>query len=336
MSVTIFRRALAASALAGCCALAGCSAAPAAAPAAASYPAPAAAPAAASYPAPVLRSSAPASRAAAIPVSVTRTNPQSPKPVLPRVSIIRVRTADGALVTVATFLGPVLYVLHDGSADPGPVAGLRAGPAVTGAERTRLLAAFNGGFKLSAGVGGYVQEGHVISPLRRGLASLVIDRSGRARIGVWGSGVPAPGEAIYSVRQNLPPLVLDARPTAASADWGLWGATLGGGAYVARSAIGQNAAGDLMFAASMSALPADLAAVLASHGARIAMELDINPEWVQLDVARRPGGPLTAEVPGQDRPADQYLVGWTRDFFAVVASPSGPAAAPPRLEHLRP
>ena len=39
------------------------------------------------------------------------------------------RTADGALVTVATFLGPVRYVLHDGSADPGPVAGLRAGPA---------------------------------------------------------------------------------------------------------------------------------------------------------------------------------------------------------------
>jgi hypothetical protein len=73
---------------------------------------------------------------------------------------------------------------------------------------------------------GYMQEGHVISPLRRGLASLVIDRSGQARIGVWGSGVPAPGEAVYSVRQNLPPLVLDGRPTVASADWGLWGATL--------------------------------------------------------------------------------------------------------------
>jgi hypothetical protein len=24
-------------------------------------------------------------------------------------------------------------------------------------------------------------------------------------------------------------------------------------------------------------------------------------------------------VPGQIRPADQYLVGWTRDFVAVVA-----------------
>jgi hypothetical protein len=252
------------------------------------------------------------------------------------VSISRVRTRDGALVTVATFLGPVRYVLHDGSADPGPVAGLRAGPAVTGAERSRLLAAFNGGFRLAAGVGGYMQEGRVLSPLRPGLASLVIDRSGQARIGVWDRGVPAPGEGAYSVRQNLPPLVLHGRPTAASADWGLWGATLGGGAYVARSAVGQDAAGDLIYAASMSAVPADLASVLASHGARIAMELDINPAWVQLDVAHRAGGPLIAGVPGQVRPADQYLVGWSRDFVTVVAAPGGPAAAPPRLEYLRP
>jgi hypothetical protein len=37
------------------------------------------------------------------------------------------------------------------------------------------------------------------------------------------------------------------------------------------------------------------------------------------DTATRPGGPVTAAVPGQIRPADQYLVGWTRDFVAVVA-----------------
>ena len=183
------------------------------------------------------------------------------------------------------------------------------GRLVTGAERRQLLAAFNGGFKLAAGAGGYLQEGHVISPLRPGFASLVIDRSGRARIGVWGDGTPAPGEAVYSVRQNLQPLVLDGKPTAAAYDWGLWGATLGGGAYVARSALGQDAAGDLIYAASMSAVPADLAQVLARSGARIAMELDINPAWVQLDAAARPGGrpprrglrpvPLSRPVPGR-------------------------------------
>jgi hypothetical protein len=317
MSVSIARNTqVAAGLLAVCCALAGCGGSPA--------------------PHPQV-TKAKASPSAAIPATVTRNSLQSPKPPPPpRVSIARVRTADGALVTVATFLGPVRYVLHVGSGDPGPVAGLRAGPAVTGAERAGLLAAFNGGFKLAAGVGGYMQEGHVISPLRPGYASLVIDRSGQARIGVWGRGVPVPGEAVYSVRQNLAPLVLDGRPTAASADWGLWGATLGGGAYVARSAVGQDAAGDLIYAASMSAVPADLASVLAARGARIAMELDINPEWVQLDVARRPGGPLAAEVPGQYRPAGQYLVGWSRDFFTVVAATAGSPAAPPRQANLRP
>jgi hypothetical protein len=56
------------------------------------------------------------------------------------------------------------------------------------------------------------------------------------------------------------------------------------------------------------------------------MELDINPEWVQLDVAGSPGGPLRAAIPGQHRPAGQYLTGWTRDFIAVLA----PLVSPPR------
>jgi hypothetical protein len=103
----------------------------------------------------------------------------------------------------------------------------------------------------------------------------------------------------------------------------VWGATLGGGEYVARSALGQTAAGDLVYAASMSSTPADLAFVLAYAGARIAMELDINPEWVQLDLASHPGGPLRAALHGQYRPAGQFLVGWARDFIAVVA-PAGP------------
>jgi hypothetical protein len=246
-----------------------------------------------------------------------------PRPAPPRVTVTRARMGDGAVVTLATFTGPVTYVLHDGSEDPGLAAGrVRAGPAVRGAERGRLLATFNGGFKLSAGAGGYMQEGHVAGALRRGMTSLVIDRSGRARIGIWGHGMPAPGEAIYSVRQNLPPLVLNGKPTASAANWSLWGATLGGGENVARSALGQNTAGDLVYAASISASPADLAAVMAYEGVRIAMELDINPEWVQLDVAARPGGPLHTAIPGQVRPANQFLLGWARDFITVLA-PAG-------------
>ena len=292
--------------LAGLATVAACTSPPAAAPAARTS-SPTATPAS-------TRAGVPLARPHPVPV---------PVPVPPRVTVTRARMTDGSVVTVATFSGPVTYALHDGSLDPGLAAGrVKAGPAVHGAERKRLLAAFNGGFKLSAGVGGYEQEGHVASPLRRGLASLVIDRSGRARMGVWGHGLPAPGEAVSSVRQNLPPLLLNGRPTPAAADWGLWGATLGGGEFVARSALGQDAAGDLLFAGSMSASPEDMAVALARAGARIAMELDINPEWVQLDVASRPGGPLRVAIPGQNRPANQFLVGWARDFFAVLA-PAG-------------
>ena len=246
----------------------------------------------------------------------------SPKPAVPHVTVSQVRAADGAVVTVAVFHGPVRYVLHNGSLDPGYTAteaGVTAGSAVGTAERKQLLAAFNGGFKLSAGAGGYEQEGHVISPLLTGYASLIIDRSGQARIALWGYGAPAPGEAVYSVRQNLQLLVEHGQPTQAAADWYAWGATLGGGEDVARSALGQDAAGDLLFAGSMSASPLDMAQALVDRGARIGMELDINPEWVQLDVAGRPGGPLQAEVPGQNRPADQYLWGWSRDFITVLA-----------------
>ena len=250
--------------------------------------------------------------------------------VPPGVTVSQVPLADGSVVTVAAFHGPVQYVLHNGSQDPGPAYArfVQAGPAVSAAERPRLLAAFNGGFLLRSRAGGYAQEGHVFRTLRHGLASLVIDRSGHARIGVWGVTVPTPGESVYSVRQNLWPLVLNGKRTPETGKWWRWGGTIGKVEYVARSAVGQNAAGDLLYVASMSTTPTDLANVLASHGAQIGMELDINPEWVQLDTARAPGGLLTAAIPRQVRSPSQYLAGWTRDFVAVLAPAAGSAARP--------
>jgi hypothetical protein len=48
---------------------------------------------------------------------------------------------------------------------------------------------------------------------------------------------------------------------------------------------------------------------------------DLRRARVQLDVARKPGHPLTAAIPGQVRPAGQYLAGWLRDFVTVLAAP---------------
>lgn len=247
---------------------------------------------------------------------------RAPSPVPAAVTLRRVVLPDGHAVTVARFSGDVRFVLHCGSSDPGAAAlkAVKAGPAVRQPASRSLVAAFNGGFKLSAGVGGYEQEGRIIRPLAPGRASLVIYRSGAVGIGVWGHGVPRTGHPVLSVRQNLGLLVADGHPTPAAANWRAWGATITRAELVARSAVGQNGRGQLIYAASMAASPADLAAALVEFGARTGMELDINPEWVQLAYAASPGGRLLTGLRGQVRPADQYLRGWTRDFIAVMAT----------------
>jgi hypothetical protein len=240
------------------------------------------------------------------------------------------RQSDGDSVTVLRFhAGLVHYALHAGWSDP-PTGGAGlpadAQPAIGAHEHARLLAAFNGGFKMGAGclpcgVGGMEVAGHVLVPLVSGMTSLVLDRNGGASMGVWGQGFPRAGAAVYSVRQCLPPLVLRGQVSRDAGDIFAWGATLGGGALVARSAVGIDARGNILYAGSMSALPSDLASALVSAGAVTAMELDINPAWVQADTAPSPGGPLSAAVPDQNRAADTYLSGWSRDYVTVLAGP---------------
>jgi hypothetical protein len=214
------------------------------------------------------------------------------------------------------------YSLHVGSQDPpsGSAAiGPDSGPAIGAAEQPLLLACFNGGFKANAGAGGFEVDGQVLNPLENGIASLVIDTAGVGYVGVWGQDVPPPGVSVASVRQNLAPLVEGGQPSPQVGAVLAWGATLGGGTYVARSALGEDASGDLLYAGSMSSVPVDLANALISAGAVRAMELDINPEWVQMDTASTPGAPLAVQIPGQNRPADQCQAGWTRDFVAVLS-----------------
>ncbi|MBO0731278.1 MAG: hypothetical protein J2P57_18620 [Acidimicrobiaceae bacterium] len=231
---------------------------------------------------------------------------------------------DGAIVTVARFrAGYTRVALHVGSEDP-PTGGVpisaAAGSVVTTAQRALLVGAFNGGFKADTGAGGFDVLGTTLVPLRAGYESLVIDTNGTPHVGIWQQGLPVAGERVASVRQNLGPLVANGVPSSTAGDVAAWGATLGGVADVARSALGEDARGDLLFAGSMHALPSDLASALVDAGAANAMELDINPEWVQLDLAGRPGGPLVAAIPGQARAADQYLLGWTRDFVTVTSA----------------
>ena len=230
---------------------------------------------------------------------------------------------DGSTVELLRFrAGLTRFELHVGRVDP-PVGSTQlpanSQPALNAGERPSVIGAFNGGFKSSAGVGGVEIDGRVVTPLRNGEASLAVGPNGTPRIGIWGQGFPPTGAAIPSVLQNLPPIVMAGVPSSQINDPRAWGATLGGGSVVARSALGEDPSGDLVYAASMHTLPVDLASAPISVRCVVAMELDINPEWVQADTAPAPGLALATQVPGQTRPANQYLDGWTHDFVVVLA-----------------
>jgi Phosphodiester glycosidase len=229
-------------------------------------------------------------------------------------------------VTLVRFDQSVVQLaLHAGSLDPGG-SGWRYGDAVGRAEVHHLVAAFNGGFRLNTGAGGFFSQGRNSVPLQRGLASAVTYSDGTTQIGAWHEGVPAAGKPIFSVRQNLPLLVNHGRPaaTVGSCARSCWGATLGGGVNVARSALGITSDGALVYAAGPSLSPATLADAMAGAGVQRAMELDINPEWVAGYVNAHHGARPPAAVPlvpGQSGIAGQFLQPYSRDFFTIVARP---------------
>ncbi len=166
---------------------------------------------------------------------------------------------DGGRVTVVRFrVGRTRFALHVGSQDPptfGTTIPWYAKSAVSSAELSHLLAAFNGGFKTASGSGGFELDGKVLSRLTIGLASFVIDTNGSGHVGIWGQDLPRPGEHIASVRQNLSPLVRDSQLSQQISQIRAWGATFKGESAVARSALGEDAQGNILYAASMSVLP---------------------------------------------------------------------------------
>jgi hypothetical protein len=210
-------------------------------------------------------------------------------------------------------------VLHAGYEDPGGDQWL-AGPAISAAERPDVLAAFNGGFRLNLGLGGFLVLGRGAGAIQPGLASVVTYADGSSNIGTWGHDVPAPGKKVISVRQNLGLLVDSAQPAADVDEYGPWGATLGGGFAVARSGLGIDRFGNVMWAGSSYATPRTIAMALIQSGAVRGMQLDINPMWV--DAFTFPNAATQQVVlPGQYNPVGTYLTPYGRDYFTVALRP---------------
>ncbi len=231
--------------------------------------------------------------------------------------------AQRSVVTLMRFDQTLLHLdLHAGSLDGG-AAGWTYGDRITPREIHLVVAAFNGGFKLTYPNVGFMSGGHVAVPLKPGLASIVTYTDGTTDIGAWNAGVPSAHKTVFSALQNQQLLVDHglASVSAAGCVIACWGGTVEGRMAVARSGLGVTSSGQLVWAAGEQLLPSELAAALVDAGAVRAIELDINPAWVAGYLyLHRPSGPAPAQVvPGQHGIAGELLEPYTRDFLTIVA-----------------
>ncbi len=224
--------------------------------------------------------------------------------------------------------------LYSGSKSPGGGPYEFTAP-VQPAQAATLVAAFNGGFMMSAAQGGYYTEGRTVVPLVAGAASLVISANGSVSVGAWGTDVSMTPEVV-AVRQNLVPLVADGQPTAQATgpNWQAWGDTCGATSCSStvpgienqwRSGAGVTADGALVYTAGPDLTPLQLAQLLTQAGVIRGMELDINPNWPVFATyaASTPNG-LAAPSNGSSlqpnsvqNAATFFNPAWARDFITM-------------------
>ncbi len=236
---------------------------------------------------------------------------------LPGDTVTRLRL-DTRLVTLA---------LHAGSSEPGG-RGWRYGDAIRGAERNRVLAAFNGA--LPGGLRRRRFRGRRARRLAAATRCCL-----RGHLPRRGGGHRPLARQRPGPRARAPPpcdrtwrLLIDRRRIAATVDTCIkvcWGDPLHEQPIVARSGLGITRQGDLIWAAGSPLSVRALAQALAAAGAVRAMELDINPAWVaglHLRPPRRTRRSLPLPlVAGQIGIAGQFLAPYFRDFFSVLPRP---------------
>ncbi len=208
-------------------------------------------------------------------------------------------------------------LLYTGRLEPALTLPTRGPMEVPSTRRSRLLATFNSGFKLTDSLGGYTIHGHTYAPMVDGLGTLVYYRGGRVNIVPWAHGRRAPSDVVYA-RQNLPLIVDHGRPNPKLSTGAAWGATVGNAILVWRSGIGIDRHGNLIYAAGNDQTVMSLASALIRAGAVRAMELDINSYWVSF-ISYGAWGALRPInlLPDMARPDTRYLTPDDRDFFAV-------------------
>lgn len=207
-----------------------------------------------------------------------------------------------------------------GTVEPGGALGHR-GPGKIPSQiqnSNQLVAAFNGGFQERDGQYGMMVGGETYLPLKKGLATLVIDQDSNLKIVDYEGQNLGSSNAI--IRQNGQMLVSNSQivPSSDNNQFSIWGRTVTRSMYTWRSGIGITKDGNLIYAVGPSLVPETLAKALLQAGAIDAMQLDINPYWVRFVIFSPIGSGKYRHYSlfkNMYDGGEQFLHGYQKDFF---------------------
>jgi len=214
-----------------------------------------------------------------------------------------------------------------GTESPGGDLGVHGPGVIPDADRSTLLAAWNGGFRGPHGGFGMYADGVQYRPLRDGYASIAVTKDGSIEMGQWGRDLTW-SDDIVAVRQNAIMLVencqVSPRTNEGNETWGY--VDVNTSEFITwRSAIGLTKNGDLLVAAGNSLSADSLAHAMQAAGACSAMQLDINSPYVltSLYFSQQDGSIESARFMDSmgDNPA-RFLGTQENDFMYVTLDES--------------
>lgn len=228
--------------------------------------------------------------------------------------------------------------MEAGVEDPEPLVGPKGTGRIPRDTKiaSRVVAAFNGGFKTEHGSYGMMVDKRVLLPPQPGAASVVTLKDGRVGLGSWGNTREVSGikdvddDEIVSFRQNLDPL-LDGdklNPTGRA----LWGFTLPGtSVQTERTGVCVTQAGHLIYAWGEDVSATTLSRGMKMAGCIYAMHLDMNPHHTGLvfaNITELKGRQYKSELlsPKMGIAPDRYIEYAPKDFFYMLLREPKPPA----------
>ncbi len=241
------------------------------------------------------------------------------------------------VILVAMDMRQLDLAMEAGTEDPKPLTGghgpgrIPRDPAVA----SRVVAAFNGGFKTEHGNYGMMVNRRILLPPQPSAATVIVTRDQRIGFGTWGdthdvTGIRGvPDEDIVSFRQNLDPLVDggEVNPMGRA----LWGYTLpGAGMQTERTGLCVTAGGQILYAWGDDVSGTTLGKALKLAGCSYAMHLDMNPHhtgFIFSKITELRGHNYRSELltPLMTVSPDCYIEYAPKDFFYVLSHDGTPA-----------